>query len=107
MPDKLELEDTVSAGSTILPSYSHSLLYLVSRAYEDKPGTALAGMQVFKGSMPDHSRLETDYSKPKGKTTSQTHGGFDNDASTLTTIMSRLLKSEVPVPPRNDELTGY
>jgi hypothetical protein len=107
LTNKLEVADTVSAGSSILPSYSHSLLYLVSRAYEDKPGTALAGMQVFRGGMPTHSRLDIEYSRPTGKTTSETHGGFDNDATTLTTIMSRILKSPVPAPPKNDELIGY
>ncbi|WP_416193744.1 C1 family peptidase [Nitrobacter sp. TKz-YC01] len=107
LTNELELEDTVSAGSNILPSYSHSLLYLVSRAYEDKPGTPLAGMQLFRGGMPTHSRLDIEYSSPKGKTASRTHGGFDNDASTLTTVMSRILGAAAPVPPRNDELMGY
>jgi hypothetical protein len=47
LTDTQELDDTVSAGIPLMPSYSRSLLYLVSRAFEDKPGTAVAGMQAF------------------------------------------------------------
>ena len=34
LTDQLEQDDTVSANVPLLPSYSRSLLYLVSRAYE-------------------------------------------------------------------------
>jgi hypothetical protein len=107
LTDKLELEDTVSANLFLLPSYSHSLLYLVSRAYEEQPGTSLAGMQLFVKGMPTAAKLAIAYSEPSKMTASRTHGGFDNDALTLTTIMSRILGQKVPVPPTDDELAGY
>ncbi len=107
LTDKLELDDTVSGNFPLLPSYSHSLLYLVSRAYEDRPGTALAGMEAFKDGMPTaSSKLNISYSG-HGNSASTSHGGFDNDALTLTTIMSRILGKPAPEPPTADELTGY
>jgi hypothetical protein len=57
--------------------------------------------------MPTAANLDISYSKPGGKTASTTHGGFDNDPVTLTTIMSRILGKQVPAPPTTDELTGY
>ena len=102
-----ELEDTVSVGA-LLPSYSRSLLYLVSRAYEEKPNTKLAGMKVCASEMPTHAKLAIDYSSPSSKVTaSRSHGGFDNDPATMTTIMSRTIGGKVEHPPLADELTGY
>lgn len=105
LTDELEMHDTVSANFPLLPSYSHSLLYLVSRAYEDAPGTAIAGMQKY--ALPQGPKLDIAYSKPGGSTTSTTHGGFDNDVATLTTIMARILGKKPEKPPKADELTGY
>jgi hypothetical protein len=107
LTDALELDDTVSAGVPLLPTYSRSLLYLVSRAYEEQVATPLAGMQVFAKGMPTGAKLNIAYSASGGKTASRTHGGFDNDAATLTTIMSHILGKKVPRPPTSDELTGY
>ncbi|WP_287062435.1 C1 family peptidase [Mesorhizobium sp.] len=101
---QLELEDKVGIGS--LPGYGRSLLYLVSRAYENEANTALAGMELFAKKMPKSERLSVSYSR-SDDTKSTSHGGFDNDASTLTTIMSRVLDGKVPRPPTANELTGY
>ena len=84
-----------------------SLLYLVSRAYEDKENASLAGMQVAAPGLPHSSRLEINYADGSGKTAARSHGGFDNDGATLSTIMSRVLGMAVPLPPAEDELTGY
>jgi hypothetical protein len=108
LTDQLEQDDTVSANIPLLPSYSRSLLYLVSRAYEQVPSTPLAGMQAYAREMPSHSKLEIAYSNGGGgKTASRSHGGFDNDAATLGTIMSSIRGKPVPHPPKADELTGY
>jgi hypothetical protein len=105
---QLEWDDTVSANFPLLPSYSHSLLHLVSRAYEDVPNTKLAGMQIFVNDMPAGAKLDIVYSDQQGgKSASGSHGGFDNDVATLTTIMSRIIGQKVPLPPNKDELTGY
>ena len=64
-------------------------------------------MQHYVGQMPKAAKLDIAYSGIGGKTASTSHGGFDNDAPTLTTIMGRILDKEVPFPPIPDELTGY
>jgi hypothetical protein len=108
LTDQLEQDDTVSANVPLLPSYSRSLLYLVSRAYEQAPNTPLAGMQAFAQEMPNHSKLQVNYSNGgSGKTASRSHGGFDNDPVTLGTIMSRIIGKPAPFPPKANELTGY
>ena len=107
LPDQLELKDTISTNFPLLPSYSRSLLYLVSRAYEEVPGTPIAGMQLFAKTMPTAPNLAIAYSGSEKVTAATSHGGFDNDALTLTTIMSRVLGGKVPQPPTEDEMTGY
>jgi hypothetical protein len=108
LTDEQELDDEVSTGAFPLVRYSRSLLYLVSRAYEDVANTPLAGMQLYRPGMPTHSKLEIALSGAQGGATASTsHGGFDNDAMTLTTIMSRILGGKVPKPPMPEELTGY
>jgi Papain family cysteine protease len=106
LKDELELDDTVSSNVPLVPSYSHSLLYLVSRAYEDKAGMPLAGMQKYVKDMPNLAKLDIAYSK-SGKTASSSHGGFDNDVATMTSIMSRVAGGKLESPPTEDELTGY
>ncbi|WP_424630447.1 C1 family peptidase [Bradyrhizobium sp. SYSU BS000235] len=104
--DARELDDTVSADIPLVPQYSHSLLYLVSRAFETTPNMPIAGMETFKSKMPKLAKLLTDYS-PNGRTGSVSHGGFDNDVKTISTIMERILGKAPKFPPRSDELTGY
>lgn len=106
LSDSLEQADTVSVGIPFVPSYGRSLLYLVSRAYEDAPGMPIAGMQLYANLMPTSRKLTIDYALGSA-TAADSHGGFDNDAATLGTIMSRILKKKVPYPPTPDELTGY
>jgi hypothetical protein len=103
----LELVDTVSSNIPLAPYYSRSLLYLVSRAYEEKPETALAGMETYVGGMPSGAKIAIAYAgRDPGETTSKSHGGFDNDPATIGTIMSRIAGRKVP-PPRESELSGY
>jgi hypothetical protein len=100
----LELADKVGVGG--LPGYGRSLLHLVSRAYEDKPNTPLAGMKVYDGGLLATSKLLIAYATGP-ETTSTSHGGFDNDAPTLTSIMTRILKQPPASPPRTEELVAY
>lgn len=107
MTDAQEKADTVSSGVPLMPSYSHSLLYLVSRAFEDQVPMPIAGMQAYDGGLKKAAKLQISYSKPGGDCESTSHGGFDNDVATLTTIMNRIAGAKVPKPPIKDELTGY
>jgi hypothetical protein len=107
MTDAQESADTVSADVPLLPSYSHSLLYLVSRAYEDLIPMPIAGMAKYDPGLKKSAKLDISYSARGGACESTSHGGFDNDVATLTTIMNRIAGHKVPSPPVRDELTGY
>lgn len=106
--DKLEWADRVGLDSPLSPSYSHSLLYLVSRAFEEAPKMPLAGMEIYHGGLKASPKLKFDTSI-SAVTASTSHGGFDNDAATLTTVMTRILGANLKpgMAPRPDELTGY
>ena len=107
LTDAQELADKVSTNIPVLPSYSHSLLYLVSRGFEDPVPMPIAGMAKYHGGLPSSAKLKISYSGVGGDSQSTSHGGFDNDAATLTTIMNRIAGKPVPLPPKPDELTGY
>lgn len=87
--EKLELEDTVGP-------YRKSLLYFVSRSFEEQTPAPILGMQLHSkaldGTLP---RLETLYSHgdatKEPRTLSTVHGGFDNDPATLNDILKRVL----------------
>ena len=92
---KLELDDTVT------PLYRKSLLYLVSNAFEDKHEELILGMQKFRsrlGSLPSKRIFKiycSDGTKSRStKTSSTTHGGFDNDLATMNNVLKTVLDTE-------------
>jgi len=105
LSEALELKDTVGASFPFSPTYSRSLLHLVSRAFEEKPKTPIAGMEMHFDLLSKSPKLVTNVTG--GKTESRTHGGFDNDARTMTSIMEWILGKKVPKPPKGSELEGY
>ncbi|MDF0522822.1 C1 family peptidase [Bradyrhizobium yuanmingense] len=107
LTDELELDDTVSSNVPLVPSYSHSLLYLVSRAYEESPQAPLAGMQKYLDLLPKSGKLSIAFSQSGGSSESRTHGGFDNDVATMTSILRGIAGGTIAFPPTADELTGY
>jgi len=100
---KLELSDTVAINGI---GYGRSLLHLVSRSYEEMPNMPLTGMELFAENLPKSKKLSVNYSN-NAATKSTSHGGFDNDPATLTTIMSHIIGGPVPKPPKKEELLGY
>ncbi len=89
----LELKDTVT------PLYRKSLLYLVSNGFEEDRGEKILGMQIFQRylrNLPGASILRFEISKGKSsssaRTSSETHGGFDNDIDTMNAILATVLK---------------
>ena len=80
-------------------AYNKSLLYLVSRAFEDEIPARILGMEDGSRLVERRrlSRLAVHYSKgavPGVKVTaSETHGGFDNDPLTMNHILRRVLRS--------------
>jgi len=86
---QLELDDTVGP-------YRKSLLYLVSRAFEEKRKTPILGMQKYAGLLPNHNKLKSIVSDGvNGKehlSWSETHGGFDNDVRTMNSLLQNIVK---------------
>ncbi|XAL98386.1 C1 family peptidase [Phycisphaeraceae bacterium D3-23] len=89
LTDRLERDDTVTMV------YRKSLLYLVSRAFEEKRKAPLLGMEKYSEELEPHKRLTIHYSDGRAfqtaKTRSETHGGFDNDPNTMNSILRTVL----------------
>ncbi len=77
--------------------YRKSLLYLVSRAFEEEPVEEILGMRKYSEEL--HApRLSFIYSEGRENQTprsaSRSHGGFDNDPATMNDILRRVLDAE-------------
>jgi hypothetical protein len=93
--DKLEQKDEVTKA------YNKSLLYLVSRSFEEAVKEPLLGMEIACEKPPrpaDAPHVTVHYSNgvvPRAQiTVSETHGGFDNDKVTMNHILRRILPSD-------------
>jgi hypothetical protein len=105
-PELFVLSDQAERDDTVGP-YGKSLLYLVSNAFEGRRGTPILGMQRYVtkvGGKQDpaldpevEAFLDGHVIVANAGTTnypgsgSETHGGFDNDAATMNTVISRIL----------------
>ena len=114
MSDSRELND--SCGTDRIPIYQKSLLYLVSRALE-KPGVGggevpLLGMKRFFDGPIDGRRgltlqnaiedvggaciFSRSAAPADSRSDAETHGGFDDDPATMTSVIMRILDVENP-----------
>ena len=85
MIDQREQDDTVGP-------YRKSLLYLVSRAAEEKKEMPLLGMEIFSENLSLKAGHKIHYAgRAKTKTNSEAHGGFDNDRATMNHILKTIL----------------
>lgn len=87
--EKLELEDSVGP-------YRKSLLYFVSRSFEEDATAPILGMQLYSKKLQQAvPGLEFVYSEGdparEPRSLSKVHGGFDNDPATLNDLMRRVL----------------
>ena len=87
--EKLELEDIVGP-------YCKSRLYFVSRSFEENTPAPIMGMQLYSKKLDTLlPKLEMVYScgdaDREPRTSSTTHGGFDNDPATMNDILKRVL----------------
>ncbi len=82
LSDKAEREDRVAA-------YHNSLLYLISNGLEGRRETPIAGMQKFASASPPRWTTFV-ASSASAQSRASTHGGFDNDATTMNTILTRV-----------------
>lgn len=101
------LTDEVEQNDNVGLVYRKSLLYMVSRAFEERidPAEALLGMQLYSKSLAKlrPRNLFFHYSNGRGtgnaRTASTSHGGFDNDPATMNSVLKTVLgKSSVPQP---------
>jgi len=105
LTDRLERDDEVTLA------YNKSLLYLVSRAFEDELPARLLGMQKYSSAIERKSirGLKLYYSKGSRSgsrvTRSETHGGFDNDPYTMNHILRRILEHPPARPFTKTSLT--
>jgi hypothetical protein len=98
--------------------YGKSLLYLVSNSFERRRETPLLGMQAFIDADPEVSAflsgglLDGQPSLvvagidggPGATSRSNSHGGFDNDADTLNSVLFRILGQAPGRPFTNRDL---
>jgi len=91
------LSDTAECDDSVGP-YGKSLLYLVSNAFEEKREMPLLGMKRYLDKAPQPSRdaiadvIVAGEDRGEGRrSNSDTHGGFDNDADTMNSVLSRIL----------------
>jgi hypothetical protein len=102
LTDELEQKDSVGP-------YRKSLLYFVSRSFEEKLPAKILGMEKFlkKEVKPKPANLKLIVSKGGSKSNprsvSETHGGFDNDHHTMNTILADILGH----PPEHLFQPGY
>jgi hypothetical protein len=120
------MTDEREQADASLKPYGKSLLYLVSNAFEDAQPTAVLGLQKslktdlalirFFGlggtqRMADITYSTTDQSTPhNARTESITHGGFDNDVATMTSVVRRVLEAPDTtdvVEYFEDEISGF
>jgi hypothetical protein len=101
---RLEQDDNVAR------IYRKSLLYLVSRAFEEKTPAPILGIQRYNQPLLNAApgRLEFVYSQGvsgvKVRTAATSHGGFDNDPATLNDILRNVLGAKPKRPFRNEDL---
>jgi len=91
------LTDAAERGDGTCAPYGHSLLYLVSRAFEEREETALLGMERYlTAALPTHAwgehvrRLRTPGdvgTDGLSATAATTHGGVDDDAVVRAAVM--------------------
>jgi hypothetical protein len=91
------LTDQREQADNVLEVYRKSLLYLVSNAFEEgtrrrNVGVPLLGMENFSKTLPAHEQVHFAYAgSDLSITDSKSHGGFDNDLVTMSTILARIL----------------
>jgi hypothetical protein len=91
------LNKRLEKGDTVTPAYRKSLLYLVSRAFEEEIVAPLVGMKKYANLIrfAPNTRFNFFYSDgttgSRVRTASTRHAGFDNDKFTMNDILKRIV----------------
>ena len=100
LSEKLEKDDSVGP-------YRKSLLYLVSRAFEEDKKEPILGMKKHHDKLAAHSKLNLIYSDNNSKESrSEKHGGFDNDVHSMNSVLKSVL-GKTPKRPFKPEDLDY
>lgn len=106
MQREYERADACSAAG--VDFYHKSLLYLIHRALEPDPGTAILGLEDSVTSDPETREFfRPDRAPDQAKivwsvgpeSASTSHGGFDNDAATMNSLVRHILDVTEPTVP--------
>ncbi len=108
------LKDSLEKDDQVGEVYRKSLLYLVSRAFEEKIPEKILGMEKYAAPLEQEVNGQSDdtvkliYSRGEvgSATASTTHGGFDNDVDTMNTILETIL-AEKPATPFTKKTVDY
>lgn len=99
------LTDELEQDDHVVKIYGKSLLYLVSNAFEHTRERPILGMAKFKGDLGKlPSGMDIHYAGNGRATRSTSHGGFDNDPTTLNHTLTRMLGHKPKHPFTKDEL---
>ena len=101
--DQRELDDSVGP-------YRKSLLYFVSRAFEEEKVMPLLGMEVHAEKLALKAGHKIHYAgRAPTVTDSKEHGGFDNDRATMNNILKTILgkKPSASNGFQPEDMTGY
>lgn len=101
LSDQLEKDDQTAF------IYRKSLLYLVSRAFEEAQDMPILGMQIFNKGLNDVDFVYSEGDPALNKRSESTaHGGFDNDPATMNDILRRVL-GKLPAVPFTKQSLDY
>ena len=98
------LSETLERDDNVAEVYRKSLLYMVSRAFEETTPAPILGMMRYAKEIPDLPKKSVFVSDGNFKggptvfTASTSHGGFDNDTATMNHVLRRILKKTPRVP---------
>lgn len=99
------LDDDTEKDDNVLQVYRKSLLYLVSNAFESSAETPILGMKKFARSIARDPGVRVyDTASHPSFTRSKSHGGFDNDAITMNSILKTILGKAAKQPFGKDEI---
>ena len=112
-----QLDDKREKGDNVAEIYRKSLLYLVSRSYQEKDAIVpLLGLRIYREAV--QKRLAADgvsgrvkFYDPDGNpdwTKADSHGGFDNDLTTMNSMLGLVLGTDPGSKGfTKDDLGGY
>jgi len=90
LSNPLELKDNTCRP---ILGYGRSLLYLVSQSFEGGTRTPILGMEKYHGEMAPLPNNAKAFASQGPESNSTTHGGFDNDAATIKSVLKQVTKA--------------